>query len=249
MYSILLLPTLSLAVQYNRLSYPSPLHLSELVNRLTEPSSPSVSLDDRIRAVILSAGWKIGNATDLVSAQLRELNLTESNLNKTVSSVESNENARQTCIVEYNSAALHLNQLINDMTLGSQQINDVIGLTNRVKATLHSDITKINEAIDVTNDWLVRMDSWVSFVSAETSQIDGAQAKLLDWGDKTRQNVNFHEVAFLQLGRDTLNLGTDIASLQNSILAMGNALGYTPATLTITEAAGGTSDGLFPWLS
>jgi hypothetical protein len=164
-----------------------------------------------------------------------------------VTQVESNENGRVGIIKEHNKQVMEMNQALIDMTTGSQQINDVISVANRIKTNLANDIRKLNEAIMVTNDWMVKMDSWVVFVQDEAHQIDNAQANLLKWGDVTKENINTHEVSAVKLARAAYDLETQIMQVNNFLLGTGELMGYTPTTLSIPEAAGGIPSILSFW--
>ena len=227
---------------WGRFPLPHQLGFSQLVNQLqtdVTTNTTSLTLIDQINALINSSAQKVAQSQSLVTAQLNELSVERGTVNKTVGQVANNEATRISIIREYNKDALALNNLLVDMTGGSQQINDVIGVANRVKKNLAADIQRVNEAIAVTNDWMVKMDSWVNFVTDETNQIDAAQANLLKWGDATKDNINLHEVAEVKLGRETYDLETEIVQLSNYLLSTAQMLGYTPNTLTIAEAAGG----------
>ena len=227
---------------WGRFPVPTQLGLTELVGRLQADSTTNttaLSLTDQINALISSASGKVAQSQALVTAQLNELTVAGQTVNRTVAQVATNEAARISIIKEYNKDAMVLNQLLVEMTTGAQQVNDVIGVANRVKKNLAADIRRVNEAIAVTNDWMVKMDSWVSFVTDETAQIDQAQANLLAWGDATRENVNLHEVAAQKLGREAYDLETQIIEVSNLLLSTGAMMGYTPSTLTIAEASGG----------
>ena len=229
---------------------PSQIGLSELVGRLqtmTDTNTTSLSLSDQINALIESAATQVSKSQSLIGAQLNELNVASDIVNRTVIQVEANEAARISIIREYNKNALGFNQILIDMTSGSQQINDVISVANRIKKNLANDIRRINEAISVTNDWMVKMDAWVSFVLDETTQIDQAQANLLKWGDATKNNINLHEVAAMKLGREAYDLETEIIDMSNFLLSTGKMMGYTPATLSIPEAAGGLGWSYTSW--
>ena len=117
-----------------------------------------------------------------------------------------------------------LNQNLVDMTTGSQQINDVIAVSNRIKTNLVSDINTLNNAIMVVNDWMVKMDAWVVFVRDETTQIDQAQANMLNWGEATKNNINTHEVSAMRLARQAYDIETDISQMNNLLLGTGQLM-------------------------
>ena len=249
---LLVVVGLANGLEWGRYRVPSRLGLTELVSRL-EHAGTSVSaaapggLADQINALIQSASEIISRTESLVLAQQSELNVTNNLVSQTISQVEANENNRIAAIKEYNKNVLTLNAILTDMTTGSQQINDVISLANRVKKNLANDIVSINEAIGVTNDWMVKMDSWIAFVKDETEQVDQAQASLVSWGDSTGVNVNLHEVAAVKLAREVYDIETSISAATNFLLGTGNMLGYTPQSLTVVEAAGGLGWSLSPW--
>lgn len=241
------------ALEWGRYRIPTRLGLTELVTRLqdagTNVSSLATSggLVDQINQVIQSASNTVSKTQSLVAAQQSELNVTNNLVNQTITQVEANENNRIAAIKEYNKNVLSLNGILSDMTTGSQQINDVISMANRVKNNLAHDLNSINEAIAVTNDWMVKMDSWIAFVKDETQQVDQAQASLVSWGDSTGSNINLHEVAAVKLAREVYDLETNISSTANFLLATGQMLGYTPQTLTVVEASGGLGMPYTPW--
>lgn len=229
-----------LGLQWGRFPVPQQLGMTELMGRLqTAPVSTPVGLADQINALIQSASEKVANSQSVVAAQLNELNVTNGIINRTIAQVEANEEARIAQVKEYNKNVLALNGVLVEMTTGSQQINDVIATANRVKKNIANDIKRINDAISVTNDWMVKMDAWVAFVKEEVKEIDQAQANLVRWGDATKNNINLHEVAAVKLAREAFDLETQISSMTNLLLSSGKLLGYTPSTLTIAEAAGG----------
>ena len=230
-------------LQWGRFPIPNQLGLTEIRGRLqtTDSSSPTTSLGlaDQVNAVIQAAAASVGQSQSLVNAQLNELNVTNDLVSRTVNQVTQNEGDRVSLVKEYNKNVLSLNSILVDMTTGAQQINDVIAVANRVEKNVANDIKKINDAINVTNDWMVKMDSWVAFVKEETSQIDQAQANLVTWGDATKNNINLHEVAAIKLAREAYDLETQISEMSNFLLGTGGLIGYTPTTLTMAEASGG----------
>lgn len=243
-FGIFLLPAVWSAKtgRWGKLALPHQLGLTELVTKLSKSgttNTTSLSLADQIQAYMLSTAQQLARSQTLVSAQLNELAVASDIVNRTTAQVELNEQARISIIKTYNENALLSNQILVDMTTGSQQINDVISVANRIKGNLATDIARLNEAISVTNDWMVKMDAWVVFVLDETTQIDQAQANLLQWGDATKENINTHEVAAMKLAREAYDLETQIVELNNMLLSTGSLLGYTPATLSIPDAAGG----------
>ena len=235
------------ALQWGRFPIPAQLRLTQVGSQLqtadASTGSGTKSIVERINDIIESANTKIQNSQTLVTAQTSQLDTTEKEVEKTITAVTNNEEARIQCVKDYNKNAISLNGILVDMTTGTQQINDVISVANRVQTNLNNDIKKINEAISVTNDWLVKMDNWVTFVKSETEQIDTAQANLITWGDSVRKNINTHEEAALSLAKTGDDLETQVSDLNNVLLATGALLGYKPATLTIAEASGG-----FGWL-
>ena len=230
--------------------YPLPrsLGLYELVGQLQTSDSTNtstLSVSDQINAIIGDAAKSIANSQQLVTAQLNELAVTQQMVNQTVDQMETNEDARVAIIKQYNNNAMLLNQNLVDMTTGSQQINDVIAVSNRIKTNLVSDINTLNNAIMVVNDWMVKMDAWVVFVRDETNQIDQAQANLLNWGEVTKNNINTHEVSAMKLAREAYDIETDISQMNNLLLGTGQLMGYVPKTLTITQASGGLGESLW----
>lgn len=228
--------------RWGRFPIPTQLGLSELVGQLqtdVTTNTTDLSLTDQINVLISSSSDTVDKCQSLVAAQLNELTIAGQTVNRTVTQVEANEEARISVIKEYNKDVLGMNNILVEMSSGSQQVNDVIGVANRVKKNLAEDIRRVNEAIAVTNDWMVKMDAWVNFVTDETVQIDQAQANLLKWGDATKDNINLHEVAAVKLGRETYDLETQIIEIGNLLLASGAMMGYTPTTLTMAEATGG----------
>ena len=221
---------------------PSQFGLSELMGRLADSSTTTTTqlgLVDQINAIISQTAEKVGRSQSLAAAQLNELNVTTGIINQSISLVESNEHKRIALIKEHNKNVLQLNQVLTEMTTGAQQMNDVISLGNRVKKNLAQDLRRLNEAIGVTNDWMVQMDSWATFVRAEKTKIDAAQGALVSWGDGTKNNLNLHEVAAVKLAREAYDLESDISGMTNLLLSTGKILGYTASTLTIPEASGG----------
>jgi len=95
------------------------------------------------------------------------------------------------------------------------------------------------------NDWMVKMDAWVVFVRDETTQIDQAQANMLNWGEATKNNINTHEVSAMRLAREAYDIETDISQMNNLLLGTGQLMGYTPKTITIAQANGGLGDSLW----
>ncbi len=228
--------------RWGKLNLPRQIGLSELVSKLSRSdttNTTSLSLADEISAYMTTTAEQVAKSQTLVAAQLSELSVAEDIVSRTTSQVELNEDARIAIVKTYNDNALQSNQLLVEMTTGSQQINDVISVANRIKGNLATDISRLNDAISVTNDWLVKMDAWVAFVLDETTQIDQAQASLLAWGDSTRDNCNTHEVAAMKLAREAYDVETQIVELNNLLLSTGALMGYTPSTLSITDAAGG----------
>lgn len=239
-------------LEWGRYRVPTRLGFSELVTRLHDAGAQVSSegprgLVDQINQLIQSASNTVSKSQGLVAAQQSELNVTNTLVNQTITQVEENENKRIAAIKEYNKNVLSLNMILTDMTSGSQQLNDVISMANRVKKNLADDIANINEAISVTNDWMVKMDSWIAFVKDETQQVDQAQASLVSWGDFTGSNINLHEVAAVKLARQVYDLETNISATTNFLLGTGAMLGYTPQSLTVVEAAGGLGWSLSPW--
>lgn len=238
----------SVETKWGKYPLPRSLGLYQLVNQLQTDDSTStttLSVSEQINAVITSAANSIKNSDQLVKAQLKELNVTQQMVNQTVDQIETNEDARVALIKQYNNNAMSMNQNLVDMTTGSQQINDVISVSNRVKTNLVSDINTLNNAIMVVNDWMVKMDAWVVFVRDETNQIDQAQANLLNWGEATKNNVNTHEVSALKLAREAYDIETQISQMNNLLLGTGKLMRYTPTTLTIPQASGGLGDSLW----
>jgi hypothetical protein len=230
--------------------YPLPrsLGLYQLVGQLQADDSTStttLSVTDQINAIIAEAAQSIANSQQVVTAQLKELSVTEQMVNQTVDQMETNEDARVSLIKQYNNNAMSMNQNLVDMTTGSQAINNVISVSNRVKTNLVSDINTLNNAIMVVNDWMVKMDAWVVFVTDETNQIDGAQASLLDWGEATKNNINTHEVSAMKLAREAYDIETQISQMNNLLLGTGRLLNYVPTTLTMPQASGGLGDSLW----
>jgi len=235
---------------WGRFSIPKPLGLHQLVSELQSDNTTAttaLSIPDQINALILSASDAIAHSQTLVNAQLNELGVAEKIVNQTVAQVEANEDARVGIIKEYNKEVMEMNQGLVDMTTGSQQVNDVISVANRIKTNLANDIRKLNDAIMVVNDWMVKMDAWVVFVKDEVTQIDVAQANLLKWGDTTKDNINTHEVTAIKLAREAYDLESQILQTNNFLLGTGEMMGYTPSTLNIPEAAGGLGDAFSFW--
>jgi hypothetical protein len=230
------------ALSWGKFPLPRQMGLSELVTKLSQSgttNTTSMSMADEINTLMETIKVKVNQSQTLVAAQLNELSVASELVNRTVAQVEVNEQARISIIKTYNQNAVQSNQMLVDMTTGAQQINDNIAVSNRIKSNLATDIVRINDAISVTNDWMVKMDAWVAFVLDETTQIDQAQANLLQWGDATKENMNTHEVAALKLAREAYDLETQIVEVNNIVLGTGALLGYTPATLSIPDAAGG----------
>jgi hypothetical protein len=237
-------------VGWGRFNVPKPIGLHQLVTELQTNNGTAVSglgISDQINALIEAAGSAISHSQSLVDAQLHELEAAEKIVNQTVAQVEANENARVGVIKEYNKEVMEMNQALIDMTTGSQQVNDVISVANRIKTNLANDIRRLNEAIMVVNDWMVKMDSWVVFVKDESASIDMAQANLLKWGDTMKGNINTHEVSAVKLAREAYDLETQIMQCNNFLLGTGELMGYTPETLSIPEAAGGVPSVLSFW--
>ena len=226
---------------------PTQLGMSELMVRVkgadgasqSGGSSGSVGIVDAINAVVQAAADQLGRSQRVVEAHANELAVTDGLITQSITQVETNENNRIALVKEYNQGVLGLNQMLVEMTTGSQQINDVISLANRVKNNLATDIHIINDAITVTNDWMVKMDNWVTFVKQETHEIDEAQANLVKWGDATKNNMNLHEVAAIKLAREAYDMETEISDMSNFLLSTGKLMGYAPQTLSMAEAAGG----------
>lgn len=241
--------TVAHAIETKWGKYPLPrsLGLYELVGQLQASDSTNtstLSVSDQINEIMGSASKSIANSQQLVSAQLNELSVTQQMVNQTVDQMETNEDARVAIVKQYNNNAMLLNQNLVDMTTGSQQINDVIAVSIRIKTNLVSDINTLNNAIMVVNDWMVKMDAWVVFVRDETTQIDQAQANMLNWGEATKNNINTHEVSAMRLARQAYDIETDISQMNNLLLGTGQLMGYTPKTITIAQANGGLGDSL-----
>lgn len=234
---------LASGLRWGRFPIPTQIALTERMGRLQtadlSSNSTAAGIMDQIASIIQTAAATVNQSQTIVTAQLRELNVTNGMINQTVMLVQNNEHVRIALIKDFNKNVMALNAVLVDMTTGSQQVNDVISTANRIKTNLANDIKKINDAINVTNDWMVKMDSWVAFVKDETHQIDEAQANLVSWGDATKNNINLHEVAAVKLAREAYDLETQISDMSNFLLGTGRMLGYTPSTLTMAEAAGG----------
>ena len=243
---------LSSGLQWGRFPMPTQLGLTELMHRVetaamagssssaaTTTGTTTGGVADDIKTLIDSVQKKTQDTQKLVDAHLLELDKANGEIGKAVTQAQTNEHNRIGLVKEYNQGVITLNQLLVEMTTGSQQINDVISTANRVKRNLAKDIQIINDAITVTNDWMVKMDNWVTFVKAETSEIDDAQANLVKWGDSTKTNINVHEIAAIKLAREAYDLETEITDMSNFLLSTGKMLGYSPQTLTMAEAAGG----------
>lgn len=227
---------------WGRYPMPQDLGLTELMSRLQDAGAPATSnmgLVDQINQLVIESADTVSKSQNLVEGHMKELYVTYGIVNKTIEQVAVNEANRIALIRDYNKNALSLNRIHTDMTTGAQQINDVLSMSQRTKKNLHDDIRRINDAIDVTNDWLVKMDEWASFVRSEKSKIDEAQAGLVKWGDRTKQNLNLHEVSATKLAREAYDLETQISDLTNIVLSCGELLGYKPKTLTIPEVSGG----------
>jgi hypothetical protein len=239
---VLLLALATHANCWRGLSIPKPLGLSELMNRLQDATTTQVSnagLVDQINQLISESAATISRSQNLVNGHLKELNVTNDIVNKTMLQVDENEAYRLALIRQYNKVALGLNSVQTDMMTGAQQINDVLGLSQRIKTNLANDIKRINDAINVTNDWLIKMDEWMTFMRSESDKIDQAQAGLVKWGDATKQNLNLHEVSATKLARETFDLETQISDVANVLLSSGNLIGYQPKTYTLPEVSGG----------
>jgi hypothetical protein len=234
-------------LQWGRLPMPTQLRLAQVGHKLqmadAETGGATPGLIDQIDAVVETAAGHVKKSETLVTGLDKELNKTMDLVTTTVSKLTENEVQRISLIKDFNFNAISLNGILVDMTTGTQQINDVISMANRIKTNMASDIKKINDAIGVTNDWLVKMDNWVTFVTTETKQIDEAQANLVKWGDLAKENINTHNLATVRLAKEGDDLETQISDLNSALLATGAMIGYTPTTLTMAEATGG-----FGWL-
>ncbi len=71
--------------------------------------------------------------------------------------------------------------------------------SNRIRGRFTVELQKINNHVGVIDDWLIKMDSWVSFVEEEAGHLDRSQARLIKWGDGTYDVMNLHEVALVRV--------------------------------------------------
>ncbi|KAF4711778.1 hypothetical protein FOZ63_026817, partial [Perkinsus olseni] len=152
-----------------------------------------------------------------------EVNRTHLTLHRAREQQKNNEASRQACIASYNHLSVALNSLLSDMINGAGGINADVDVANKVKRRMQLDLAKFDERVKSLNTWLRNMDGWSSFVLAETHKLDRGQARLLQWGQRTRSTMNMHEASLLKLGRELFNLETLLLSTHESLLAAGGA--------------------------
>ena len=208
--------------------------LSEILGALQSPTdSSSASIVDSVAA-------SLATTSDLINAQMTELQISLDSVNKSLIHVESNEDARQACILSFNNAAVSSNKILSGMVTGAQLVNHAIDTANKVKRTVTSDIAKLNNNIDVLDKWMDKMSSWSEFIGSEAAAINLAQTQLITWGDETKNTINMHEVGIIELGLEVFNLETSILNWQTNLNTVGQLIGFEPDTLSLAVAASAT---------
>ena len=181
----------------------------------------------------------LANTKLLIESQEQELYLTSQAVNRSVTHVENNEDARQACLISFNNGATTLNGVLSGMVTGAQLINNVIDVANRVKTTLKTDLGLLNRNIAVLDDWQPVMTEWANFVEEQTSILDNSQSKLQIWGDEVKAAINQEKISIIELGREVFNLETEILSWHDQLSSIGQMFQYTPVLLTVYEAMNG----------
>ena len=189
------------------------------------------------------------NTEVLINSQAQELYFTSQAINRSVTHVGNNEDARQACLISYNTAAISLNAVLAGMVTGAQLLNNVIDVANSAKTTIAKDIQRLNRDINILDLWSPIMTDWANFVETQTTLIDSGQTQIVSWGETTQTTINQQKISIILLGREIFNLETEILTMQEQLNAVGSLFKYVPMTISIAEAAQGTDGNTVynPW--
>ena len=189
------------------------------------------------------------NTEVLINSQAQELYFTSQAINRSVTHVGNNEDARQACLISYNTAAISLNAVLAGMVTGAQLLNNVIDVANSAKTTIAKDIQRLNRDFNILDLWSPIMTDWANFVETQTTLIDSGQTQIVSWGETTQTTINQQKISIILLGREIFNLETEILTMQEQLNAVGSLFKYVPMTITIAEAAQGTDGNTVynPW--
>lgn len=223
------------------------LHRDDSSSSSNSTDTSQMSIGDQVGSLISQWGTSIGGVATQVNMSITELSAAVMMVNQSLSQLSSNELGRQSVVIEYNKISNSLNSVLSDMTAGSQSVNSLVALANRISASEQSSITDTNNSIGVLNDWMVNMDSWVQFILQETNQIDVSQGNLVTWGDSVSQAINAHEISTMELAQGMFELESQVITINDAISSIVNVTGYKSSALSITDASGGTGWGYMYW--
>ena len=199
-----------------------------------------IEVADETQPVVDQVNDTLTNTEVLINSQAQELYFTSQAVNRSVTHVGNNEDARQACLITFNTGAISLNAVLSGMVTGAQLINNVIDVANSAKTMIATDIKRLNRDINVLDMWGPIMTNWANFVETQTTLLDAGQSQIVTWGEKTQSTINQQKVSIILLAREIFNLETDILTMQEQLNSVASVFNYSPMTITVAEAAQGT---------